>query len=77
VTTQTPPVFLMHAEDDQAVPVQNSLVFYQALAHHKVPAEMHLYPKGGHGFGMNNPTTQDQWVERLRNWMAANGWLSK
>lgn len=77
VTTQTPPVFLMHCEDDQVVPVQNSLAFYQALAHHKVPAEMHLYPKGGHGFGLHNTTTQDQWVERLRSWLAANGWLTK
>ncbi|NML64527.1 alpha/beta hydrolase [Hymenobacter sp. RP-2-7] len=77
VTSQTPPVFLVHAEDDTVVPVGNSLAFYQALARHKVPAEMHLYPKGGHGFGMNNSTTQDQWIERLREWLAANGWLTK
>ncbi|RZK88378.1 MAG: alpha/beta hydrolase [Hymenobacter sp.] len=77
VTTQTPPTFLVHAEDDQTVPVQNSIVFYQALRRHNVPAEMHLYPKGGHGFGMNNKTTKDQWVERLQNWLDANGWLTK
>jgi len=77
VTAQTPPTFLVHAEDDQTVPVQNSLVFYQALHRHNVPAEMHLYPKGGHGFGMNNKTTKDQWMERLQNWLDANGWLTK
>ena len=77
VTAQTPPTFIVHAEDDKTVPVANSLVFYQALAHHAVPAEMHLYPKGGHGFGLNNPTTTDQWTDRLREWLAANGWLSK
>jgi len=77
VTAQTPPTFLVHAEDDTVVPVQNSLVFYQALHRHNVPAEMHLYPKGGHGFGMNNKTTKDQWVERLQNWLDANGWLTK
>jgi acetyl esterase/lipase len=77
VTAQTPPTFLVHAEDDKVVPVQNSLVFYQALHRHNVPAEMHLYPQGGHGFGMNNKTTKDQWVERLQNWMDANGWLTK
>ena len=77
VSAQTPPTFLVHAEDDNVVPVQNSLVFYQALSHHKVPAEMHIYPKGGHGFGLNNPTTKDQWVDLLQNWMAANGWLTK
>lgn len=77
VTAQTPPTFLVHAEDDNVVPVQNSLVFYQALRRHSVPAEMHLYPKGGHGFGLNNTTTKDQWIERLQNWMDANGWLTK
>jgi len=77
VTAQTPPTFLVHAEDDKVVPVQNSVVFYQALHRHNVPAEMHLYPLGGHGFGMNNKTTKDQWMERLQNWMDANGWLTK
>jgi acetyl esterase/lipase len=77
VTAQTPPTFLVHAEDDKVVPVQNSIVFYQALHRHNVPAEMHLYPQGGHGFGMNNKTTKDQWIERLQNWMDANGWLTK
>ena len=77
VTAQTPPTFLVHAEDDNVVPVQNNLVFYQALRRHGVPAEMHLYPQGGHGFGMNNKTTKDQWTERLQNWMDANGWLIK
>ncbi|MBC6612756.1 alpha/beta hydrolase [Hymenobacter sp. BT507] len=77
VKTQTPPTFLVHAQDDKTVPVLNSLVFYQALTHHQVPAEMHLYPKGGHGFGLHNQTTQDEWTERLRNWLAANGWLTK
>ena len=75
VTAQTPPTFLVHAEDDTVVPVQNSLVFYQALRRHNVPAEMHLYPQGGHGFGMNNKTTKDQWIERLQNWLDANGLL--
>ena len=42
-----------------------------------VPAEMHLYPKGGHGFGLNNKTTKDLWTDRLRNWFEANGWLTK
>jgi acetyl esterase/lipase len=77
VTAQTPPTFLVHAEDDNVVPVQNSLVFYQSLRRHGVPTEMHLYPKGGHGFGLANTTTKDQWIERLQNWMGANGWLTK
>ena len=77
VSAQTPPTFLVHAEDDKAVPVNNSIVFYQACLRHGVPAEMHLYPKGGHGFGLNNATTPDRWTDRLRNWLDANGWLTK
>ena len=77
VTAQTPPTFLVHAQDDNLVPVQNSLVFYQACLRHHVPAELHLYPKGGHGFGLHNKTTKDDWTERLRNWLDANGWLTK
>lgn len=69
VTTQTPPTFLVHASDDGAVPVENSLRFYQACIKNKVPVEMHLYPKGGHGFGMNNRTTEDKWFDRLANWV--------
>ncbi|MBF9222320.1 alpha/beta hydrolase [Hymenobacter ruricola] len=77
VTAQTPPTFLVHAQDDKTVPVNNSIVFYQACLRHGVSAELHLYPKGGHGFGLNNKTTKDVWTDRLRNWLDANGWLSK
>ena len=77
VSAQTPPTFLVHAEDDKTVSVNNSIVFYQACLRHGVPAEMHLYPRGGHGFGLNNSTTPDRWTDRLRNWLDANGWLTK
>jgi len=77
VSAQTPPTFLVHAQDDKSVPVNNSIVFYQACLRHGVAAEMHLYPKGGHGFGMNNKTTSDLWTDRLRNWFEANGWMTK
>jgi acetyl esterase/lipase len=75
VNETTPPTFLVHASDDDAVSSQNSILFYQALQRAKIPAELHLYQKGGHGFGMNNKTTRDSWVDRLQNWMDANGWL--
>jgi acetyl esterase/lipase len=77
VTAQTPPTFLVHAQDDTTVPVMNSIVFYEACTKNKVPAELHLYPKGGHGFGMHNKTTKDDWTISLQNWMDANGWLTK
>lgn len=71
VTAKTPPSFLVHAGDDGAVPVENSIRYYQACIKYKVPVEMHLYPKGGHGFGMYNKTTTDNWMERLSNWLAS------
>jgi acetyl esterase/lipase len=69
VTSKTPPTFLIHAGDDKGVPVENSIRFYQSCIKNKVPVEMHLYPKGGHGFGLNNATTTDSWMERLKNWL--------
>jgi acetyl esterase/lipase len=77
VTSETPPTFLVHAADDEAVPVGNSIEFYQKCIKNKVPAEMHLYPKGGHGFGMDNKTTNDKWMERLQNWLDSLGLLKK
>lgn len=75
VSAQTPPTFLVHASDDDAVKVANSILFYEALVKNKVPAELHIYEKGGHGFGLQNPTTTDQWFDRCVNWMKANKWL--
>lgn len=75
VTAQTPPAFLVHAEDDKTVKVENSIRYYLSLVKNNVPGELHVYPKGGHGFGMNNKTTSDQWMERLKNWLMGNGWL--
>lgn len=72
VTAQTPPAFLIHANSDKTVPVQNSLRYNEALVKNNVPAEMHIYQAGGHGFGLYNKTTNDDWFERLKNWMQAN-----
>lgn len=69
VTAQTPPTFLVQATDDDVVPVMNSVVYYEHLLQFKIPAEMHIYKAGGHGFGMDNPTTNDKWMERCGNWM--------
>jgi len=75
VTAATPPTFLVHAEDDNVVPVENTLVFYDALLQNKVKSEMHIYAGGGHGFGLYNSTTHDFWFDRLKEWMDTNGWL--
>lgn len=75
VTPNTPPTFLVHANNDDAVPVQNSTRFDEALVKNKVKGEMHIYQGGGHGFGLNNKTTSDDWFERLRLWMKDNKFL--
>jgi acetyl esterase/lipase len=72
VNEKTPIAFLVHANNDGTVPVKNSIMYNEALTKFKVPAEMHIYPAGGHGFGLNNKTTTDNWFERLTNWFTAN-----
>ncbi|MGI8950934.1 MAG: alpha/beta hydrolase [Chitinophagaceae bacterium] len=77
ITDETPPTFLVHASDDDVVNPQNSIAFYLALLKHHVPAELHIYESGGHGFGMLMKNSKDLWMERCKNWMDANGWLKK
>lgn len=77
VRADTPPAFLVHASDDGAVSPLNSVGFYEALIKNNVPAEMHVYKSGGHGFGLNNPTTSEKWMNTCQAWMEANGWLKK
>jgi acetyl esterase/lipase len=70
ITEKTPPTFLMHASDDTLVPVENSIAFYTGLLKAKVPAEMHLYEKGRHGFGLgkNKPTAKG-WPDACKRWI--------
>ncbi len=73
VTAQTPKAFIVHASDDTAVPLKNSLLYAERLTANKVPVDLHVYAKGGHGFGLNNKTTSgDLWFDRLITWMKAN-----
>lgn len=70
VTTDTPPAILIHSGDDEGVPVQNSLAYYQALLKHGIPAEMHVYPYGRHGYslaiGRGHLAT---WPDRVLEWI--------
>ncbi|MFM1821445.1 MAG: hypothetical protein RLZZ402_1804 [Bacteroidota bacterium] len=73
VTSETPKAFVVHASDDNAVPLKNSLLYAERLTANKVPVDLHVYAKGGHGFGLNNKTTSgDLWFDRLITWMKAN-----
>lgn len=73
-----PPMLLIHADDDRLAPKDNSIKIYLALKEAKIPAELHIFARGGHGFGMpkqNAPT--DNWTERMRDWMSAAGLLKR
>ena len=72
VTAQTPPTLLVHATDDKAVPVENSLDFYRALKDNNVPAEMHIYPYGGHGFSLAiGKGYLATWTDRCIDWLVS------
>jgi acetyl esterase/lipase len=70
VRSDTPPTFLMHTVEDKPVPVENSLVFYQAMVAKQVPGELHIYQKGPHGVGLarNIPGTSD-WPLACQRWL--------
>ena len=72
ITPNTPPTFLLHATDDKAVKVENSIQFFLALQKNKVPSEIHLVQKGGHGFGLHNAAEPSDWFSQVFVWMKAN-----
>ncbi len=70
INTNTPPTFMVHATDDSVVSVENSLLFYQGLKNAKVYSEMHIYPKGGHGFALAIGRGHLQtWTDRFYEWI--------
>lgn len=76
VNEKSAPVFLMHAADDKTVKVANSIRFFEALQAKGISTELHVYPKGGHGFGLDNATTTDRWIERVQSWLESQGMLT-
>lgn len=74
VTRKTPPTFLAQAEDDPISNVQNSRLMYSALQDQQVPAEIHLFPTGGHGWGMGAPGSPEQeWPKYFKAWLKKTG----
>jgi acetyl esterase/lipase len=75
VKDNTPPVFLVHADDDTGVPVENSLLMYAALRVKKIPTELHVLSEGGHGFGLSiNNEHVASWTNNFKLWL---NWLNK
>jgi len=79
VSEETPPTFLWHTFSDDLVPVENSLLFAQALRKKKVPFELHIYPEGPHGLSLANEETEEgdiglypnvaTWMELCITWL--------
>ncbi|MCE5346542.1 MAG: alpha/beta hydrolase [Bacteroidales bacterium] len=73
VCKETPPAFITLAGDDTVVPITNSFIFYDTLKKNSVPAEMHVYSSGEHGF-LKKPSFEE-WFGRCCYWMKSNGWM--
>lgn len=70
VSEDTPPAILVHSDDDTGVPVENSIVYYQALRAHGISAEMHIYPYGGHGYSLAIGNGHlSTWPDRVIEWI--------
>jgi acetyl esterase/lipase len=77
VTKETPPTFIYHTFNDQTVPVEQSLRFYEALVKAGVPSEMHVFASGAHGSGLGKgDAALDQWPGLLEAWLRAQGLLT-
>lgn len=78
VTPETPPTFLAHTDQDQAVPPENSLLFALALRKAKVPVELHVFEKGQHGLGLGRPGFAfSEWPQLCARWLDGQGFLTK
>ncbi len=74
ITPNTPITFMIHSADDHAVPIQNSLGYFKALQENKVSSEIHIFEKGGHGYGMRKVDgTQGQWPILMLEWLKMHG----
>ena len=74
ITADSPPAFLVHSSDDNAVPVKNSIGYYMGLQKNKIPTELHIFQKGGHGYGLSpNGGTESSWPDLCIRWLKAMG----
>ena len=76
-TNNTPPAFIIHAEDDKTALVGNSVAYYNALLAKNVTAQLILYKKGGHGFALYNKEEDKYWMPDALKWLAVNGFYKQ
>jgi acetyl esterase/lipase len=77
IPKETPPIFLVHASDDRVAGVENSVIMYLALKRANIPAELHVYAQGGHGFGVRKSGLPcSTWTERCMAWLGSQGMLT-
>jgi acetyl esterase/lipase len=77
VTSQTPPAFIVHAQNDSSVNVRNSLLFHTALIEKGVQASIHIFPQGGHRIGLvDNPGSTNLWLDLLFLWLNEQGFVA-
>jgi acetyl esterase/lipase len=77
VNISTPPAFIVQSMDDDAVPVLNSIDYALALKKYNIPCELHLYEKGGHGYGLGrNNDTESSWGEACAKWLKMHGLIN-
>lgn len=78
VTANTPSAFMVHSMDDGVVPVENSIDYALAMKKNNVSCELHLYERGGHGYGLGySKNTESTWTESCRKWLEVNGYIAK
>lgn len=77
VSTLTPPTFMMYTDEDD-INSMNAVLFYAALKENRVPAELHIYERGAHGYGLYPKSDRfSDWPERLKNWLKNRGGILK
>jgi acetyl esterase/lipase len=73
INRNTPPAFLVHSADDKVVPVKNSIVYFEGLLRNNIQTEMHIFQKGGHGYGLAiNKGTESAWPDLCLRWLKEN-----
>jgi acetyl esterase/lipase len=76
INAETPPAFLVHSSDDKAVPAMNSIVYFRGLQKNNIPAELHIFQKGGHGYGLSpNGGTESSWPDLCIRWLKEMGFM--